>query len=175
MTSAAAGNKLRVRREMSRQFNLAVLRLADLNKLFRHRYGHGDLFELPDDDSGRHDLQLLLHHHACLHGNIVRMRSIIAARAPWMESDEAAEIINDTCRGPRRWTALELGQELALAEPDRRRLGIRTIASIDMSPEQRRLEKRLRDRRRQRKCRKAKGARMRTEYEAGASIEPSHG
>src|SRR5262245_7857959 len=81
-------------------FNLAVLRLAELNRLFRYRYGNGDLYELPDDDSGRHDLRHLLHHHGLLHGNPIRMRNIVAARAPWMDSVEATEIIQEACRSP---------------------------------------------------------------------------
>jgi hypothetical protein len=147
----------------TRSFNLAVLRLAEINKLCRHRYG--GFGELPDDDSGRHDLHVLMHHHALLHSNVVRMRNIIAAKAPWMDSVEAGEIIQDACRSPRKWTADQLGKEMGLTEVDREYLGIRTIGSIDMTCKERR---QLRDRRRQRKRRKAKGARMRTEYEAGS-------
>jgi hypothetical protein len=42
----------------ARVFNLAVLRLAEINRLCRDRYGGGDLYELPDDDGGRRDLNI---------------------------------------------------------------------------------------------------------------------
>jgi hypothetical protein len=147
----------------ARVFNLAILRLAEINRLCRDRYGGGDLYELPDDDSGRHDLNIMLHHHGMLHANPVRMRNVIAARAPWMESDEAAGIIQPAASSPRKWTAAALGEELGLTEADRHRLGIRTIGAIDITPEQRRQAKRLRDRQRQRRHRRAKGMKARTE------------
>jgi hypothetical protein len=89
------------------------------------------------------------------------MRNIIAVRAPWMESDEAAEVIQSAASSPRKWTSTALGEELGLTEADRRRLGIRTIAAADMTPEQRRQAKRLRDRQRQCRHRRTKGMKAR--------------
>jgi hypothetical protein len=155
-------------RRQKPQFNLAVQRLAELNKLFRYRYGGGDLYELPDDDSGRHDLLLLLHHHARLHGNSIRMRQLIKARAPWMRANEVDETLCDVAR-PISWRADPLAKQLGLTEAERRRLSIRTIGAIDMTKEERRQAAKLRNRQRMRVRRRAKGAKARADYVANST------
>jgi hypothetical protein len=50
------------RRSRRSPMQLVALRMHDLAKLFRSRYG----IELPDDDAGRDDMDVALNHLACL-------------------------------------------------------------------------------------------------------------
>ena len=61
-------------------------------------------------------------------------------------------------RFPRIWTAQALALKLNLTEVDRRGLGIRTIGAVDMTPAERKQQRKLRDRQRQRDKRRARGA-----------------
>jgi hypothetical protein len=56
------------------------------------------------------------------------------------------------------WKTQELGDHMNLTEADRQRIGIRTIGAIDMTPAERKQQRKLRDK--ERKCagRRAKGA-----------------
>jgi hypothetical protein len=157
MNTAAARRAISHRYKRKLPFNMAMLRVAELHRLFRDRYPGGDCYELPHDDSGRHDLHLLLHHLVNLHGDPQRMRKAIKARAPWLPADEADRKIRGVFAQPIKWRADTLGKELGLTESDRRRLKIKTIAPIDMTPQQRQEARRLRQRQRERQRRRARG------------------
>jgi len=139
-------------------FNMAMLRVAELHRLFRDRYDGGDCYELPPDDSGRHDLHLLLHHLVNLHGDPQRMHKAIKARAPWLQPDEADKKIRSVFAQPIKWRADTLAKELGLTESTRSRLQIRTIGSVDMTRAERKQARRLRQRQRDRARRRALGA-----------------
>jgi hypothetical protein len=143
----------RRRTEDQRRRTLQAIRIGDLHQVFGHRYGGGKLYQFPDDDAGRDDLQILLQHYA--HANPLAIHRVVKARAPWLTDVEQDSLFDQTNRFARRWTAQALATALNIVEADRRLLGIRTIGSVDMSKEQRR---KLRDRDRKRKARRAKGA-----------------
>jgi hypothetical protein len=95
------------------------LRLGDLQKLMRTRYGH----TLPDNDAGREYLhELLLPISLGLeHGR--RMMNAIETNAAWMGVDEARQLIDQINRTPiylRKPTARLLGEKLRVTNRERK-------------------------------------------------------
>ena len=141
--------------------SIAALRIAELHRLFRHRYGH----VLPDDDSGRDDVQIMAHHLAKLADNPrKRIKSFVELSAPWMTANETAALIDRITSQPIRWRADKLAHRLNLTEVDRRQLGIRTIGAVDMSKQEREQARKLRDRQRKRQKRRAAKKQLRADY-----------
>jgi hypothetical protein len=107
------------------------LRLGDLRRLLRARYGH----TLPDDDAGRDDLELLLmlsfeRHHS----------NVVSLWAPWMPTAEAERLIASVRSVPpsmRTPSTRVLGKRVRLINADRDRIGIRQIAACDVTEEER--------------------------------------
>src|SRR6476646_4476352 len=65
---------------------LRRLRLGEIKRLLRDRYGH----TLPEDDAGREDLfELLLPVSLGVKSPAKVMRNVIETWAPWMEAAEA--------------------------------------------------------------------------------------
>ena len=61
--------------------SLTALRIAELRRLFVHRYGR----VLPDDDAGRDDVLVMAHHIARRQGDAPKaIRSWAELQAPWM-------------------------------------------------------------------------------------------
>lgn len=108
---------------------IAALRLKDLARLFRARYG----LALPDDDAGRDDLQVALSHIAPLANSRTRMERYIEIWAPWLTVREARALINQSLTDPQVWRADQLAWRLRLTAADRATLGITTIGAIDMN------------------------------------------
>ena len=112
---------------------MAGLRCAELERLFAARYGH----ELPDDDAGRADVVIMLHHLARCAGD-PRQRSTAwcAAHAPWLAAAAELEaMLDDVIEKPRRWRADILAERLGLTAAERRRLASRASArSINPRP-----------------------------------------
>jgi len=152
-------------------FSIAALRCAELSRLFRHRHGE---FNLPDNNDGRHSVKIMLHHLAKRHADPTRIRTWIRAYAPWMPVDESNELIRYVLARPLRWRADRLARELNVTEAERRRLRIRSIGAVDMTKEQRKLQRQLEQRQRtrrnrQRKAReKGRQIKPRSEYEANS-------
>jgi hypothetical protein len=141
------------------------LRLSNLRKLFRNRYGP----TLPDDDAGREYLhELLLPISLGPHADI-KMPNAIEVWAPWMHEHEASQIIEQINRTPtrqRKPTARQLGKRLPLTNAERERLKLWTIAPHDMSPEQLVQQRKAKDRARMRMRRLLQGREPRAKYEA---------
>jgi hypothetical protein len=132
------------------------LRLGDLRKLFRDRYGP----ILPDDDAGREDLIELLLPISLGHEPDLRMRHAIEVWCPWMSQKETGEIIDRIKQMPlwqRKPKAELLGQRLGLIYPDRTRLRIKTIAPTDVSREGMLWLRKQRDKERKRRQRQLQG------------------
>src|SRR5215472_12033628 len=131
---------------------LRRLRLGNLRKLFRHRYGP----TLPDDDAGREDLcELLLPISVSANADI-KMPKAIEVWAPWMQQQEAIALIDDINRTPCRQrmpAAKLLGKRLCVTNAQRERLKLWTIAACDMSEEQAQEWRRAKNRERQRRLR----------------------
>ena len=123
-------------RRKRREPTMASLRLRDLGRVFRDRYGG----VLPDDDAGREDLVIALHHLALLPPGASRakaLHSYIELWAPWMPDEEAQRLVAEVLDKPRRWKADTLAALVGLTMADRDRLGITTIGAIDCDKEQR--------------------------------------
>ena len=91
-----------------REETIRRLRLGDLQKVLRWRYGP----TLPDDDAGRDDLRLLLQTISMGQGDWTKLKNAIEVWAPWMNAGEALQLIDEVtivhrtiCASPRhaRW------------------------------------------------------------------------
>jgi hypothetical protein len=110
------------------------LRICDLEVLFQDRYGA----RLSDDDAGRDDAILMLHHlahHA--YDPRSRMRQWLALRCPWMGEIEAQQMLERVITNPRKFKADRLAAKFNLTAADRTRLKITTIGAVDLLREQR--------------------------------------
>lgn len=156
----------RGKRRRASPMQLIGLRMNDLAKLFHARYGH----ILPDDDAGRDDLSVAVHHLACLarpHKPIDRWLEIWA---PWLTVAERKTIVADALVSPQRWKADQLAWRLRLTAEDRRMLGITTIGAIDENKSARTKRRKRLDRERKARLRRALGSKPRKVYE-GQSLE----
>lgn len=130
---------------------IATLRVHDLGKLFRARYGQ----TLPDDDAGRDDMMLALQHLAGLPQAAARCRAWVDTWAPWMTLGESNELMASAIMNARAWTADQLAWRLGLTMADRTALGITTIGAVDCSKAQRTKLRKAKDRERKRRRRAA--------------------
>jgi hypothetical protein len=126
-----AARYARPRRKRGRP-GIVSLILRDLSIYYRDKYG--DTF--PDDDAGRDDLVVLLHHMAQL-GDPFTMRACAAHRCPWLTEAEYTAMIAAIDLKPRRWRADSLAQEIGLNRATRTRLAITTIGATDFCKAQR--------------------------------------
>jgi hypothetical protein len=81
---------------MSKSEMLRRLRLGDLKRILRSRYGH----ILPDDDAGHADLELLLDVVSFVPNARYRMKNIIETWAPWMDAAASYELVEAVLRRP---------------------------------------------------------------------------
>src|SRR5215469_13613664 len=102
------------------------LRLGNLRRLFRHRYGP----VLPDDDAGRGDLHELLIAISLGPDADIKMPRAIEVWAPWIKQGEMDALVEHIHRTPlceRKPTAKQLGERLRLTVGERQRLKLWTI------------------------------------------------
>jgi hypothetical protein len=131
---------------------MTLIRLRELERLFKHRYGRF----LPDDDAGMDDLVIAAHHIAFLRGEVIA--HIVAwARAwvPWLPPHEAERLAKRVAEEPRKWKADALAWRLRLSMAERTALKITTIGAFDMNRAERE-EERKRKRREAERARRAK-------------------
>jgi hypothetical protein len=84
----------------SKYHAIGTQRVGALNAIFAKRYGgQRENYVFPDDDAGREDLTILLHHYAL--NNPLAMPRIIGWRAPWMSKEETGELIRNHPKGER--------------------------------------------------------------------------
>jgi hypothetical protein len=152
---------------MPKEEMLRRLRLGDMRRYYRHRYGH----TLPDDDAGREDLYELLLPISLGTEPQRKMQNAVQIWAPWMQSDEAGQLFDRINRMPchlRKRTARELGERLNLKNHERDALATRTIAAIDLTPEQLRERRKAKEPNRRRRRRRSAGSRPREIYLANS-------
>lgn len=138
------------------------LRLGDLRLVLRHRCGH----ELPNDDAGREYLTEMLHLTLDKH-----LANVIEVSAPWMDSIEAQELIDQIKRLPNtvRLSSPEaLGQRLRLTFGERERLGVRQIAPCDLTRGQLMEQRKAKHRVQELERRQRRGAVSRDQYRQNA-------
>jgi len=135
---------------------LRRLRLGNLRKLFRHRYGP----ILPDDDAGRAELRELLLPISVSANSATKMPKAIELWAPWMGQQEALALIDDINRTPiwqRKPDGKVLGDRLRATNAHRERLKLWTIAACDMSEEEAKEWRKAKHRERNRRLRQLRG------------------
>lgn len=141
---------------------LVALRLHDLARIFRHRYG----VTLPDDDAGRDDLTVAINHLASLARPRRHIANWIGLWAPWLPAGEMQEMVGAALANPQHWKADALAWRLRLTKEERRMLGVTTIGAIDENRAARIKRRRQVERERKARLRRAKGAKPRATYEA---------
>jgi hypothetical protein len=132
------------------------LRLGDLQKILRFRYGH----TLPDDDAGREDLFELLLPISLGQEERRKMMNAIEVNAPWMDADETMQLIDQINRMPsyeRKRTARRQGEIMRISKAEREVLKLKTIAPFDMTDEQLAEQRKEKDRDRKRRQSRAAG------------------
>jgi hypothetical protein len=126
-----------------RPVSMAALRIAELRRLFKARYGD----TLPDDDAGRDEVFVMANHLARRPGDQrQRIASWCEMQAPWMRGDELEDMITKVLANPLRWRADALAARLNLNLAERTRLRITTIGAVDRTAAQRREDRRERRR-----------------------------
>jgi hypothetical protein len=151
------------RRRRDRLVSMAALRIAELRRLFRSRYGE----TLPDDDAGRDEALVMAHHLARRAGDPHRrIASWLELHAPWMTPADLRGLITAVLAKPLRWRADKLAVRLNLTDAERRRLRITTIGAVDRTKAERLADRKERKRLAQRARRRARGVRLRSEYHA---------
>jgi hypothetical protein len=154
--------KLRYRRNARRTSkpSIAAVRIKDLRTIFADRYGD----TLPDDDAGREDARVMLHHMAFRPNAEKIMRAWLGQACAWMPPSETSETISEVFGRQVRWKADTLAEKLNLTDADRTRLRITTIGAIGVSAVERKARRRERQRLGDEARRRAKGAVSRAEY-----------
>ena len=135
---------------------LRRLRVGDLRRIYRHRYGA----VLPDDDAGRDDLTLILFSISLSpKAAAEKMRHEVEVNAPWMPATHAGQLIDLILKMPaceRELSGRQLGERLRLTNCEREWLKAWRIAPVDMTAaqlaEQRKGKKLARDRARRRQA-----------------------
>jgi hypothetical protein len=130
----------RRRRSRGSPCQIASLRLNDLARLFRARYG----VTLPDDDAGRDDLMVAVNHCASLAHPLGRIDKWLGLWCPWMTLAERTAIATKAIMDKQCWKADQLAWRLRLTDAERTALGITTIGAIDCSKAQRKKRRKAR-------------------------------
>lgn len=160
---AIPGSKRGGRGKRASPQQIVSLRLNDLAALLRSRYRRA---ELPDDDSGRDDIEPVIHHLAALAQPARRAAHWLEVWAPWLTLREQQQIIKDGIAGARAWSADQLAWRYRVTREERDMLGLTTIGAIDQGKAARTKRRRERDRKRKADKRRAQGVKPRAEYEA---------
>ena len=132
---------------MRKQEIIRRVRLGHLKRLLRQRYG----FELPDDDAGREDLELVL----CLTGD-KNLMNTVEVWAPWMQTIEADRLVARIKNMPphvRQLPPKTLGQCVRLTNVERERSSPWQIRPCDISDEEFVEQRKAKDRARKRRKR----------------------
>jgi hypothetical protein len=166
---SAAGRHAEIARRYTDQgerkpVSRAALRIAQLRRLFTARYGR----TLPDDDAGRDDAFIMACHLVMRPEADRRIPAWLSLWAPWMPQDEVRAFTTKIIAKPLRWRADTLGKRLSLIEAERSRLKITTIGAVDLTKEQRKARRRMRDRLIKEARRRSTGTKLRSAYEANS-------
>ena len=140
------------RRSRASPCQIAALRLNDLARLFRARYG----VTLPDDDAGREDAMIACQHLASLREPIKRIDQWLILWCPWITLKERDALASKVLLHRQKWTSDQLAWRLRLIDADRTVLGITTIGAIDCSLRERKKRRLAKQKERSASNRKAR-------------------
>ncbi len=131
--------------------------------MFADQYGRA----LPDDDAGRDDARIMVHHLALISGDQhARVKSWLTVWAPWMSAEQIIALTDAVIAKPLRYRADTLGKKIGLTAEVRTRLGIKTIGACDMTKAEREAARQARKVQAKRKRRRKQGVKPRAEYVA---------
>ena len=140
------------------------LRAGELQRLFRHRWG----YVLPDDQSGREDLWLLM-----LNASLAtaepdkKMNHVIDLWAPWMGDEERegyVRLLGGLDVYQRIQTGREIGNLLRLTNAERMKLKLWQFKPIDATDDELEAQRKARRSEDRRAKMRAKGVRSREAY-----------
>jgi hypothetical protein len=178
MASEGNARRIEVRAEARRRGRrrgrptLTTLRIAELSRIFCHRYApteatprERERWTLPDDDAGRDDAALVLFHLVRLAGDpAARATAWAETRAPWLQDGELVDAIETALRRRRGYKADVLAIKLGLTADEREKLQVRTIGAADLNKRQRETRRKALRRDRARQRRRDRGAVSRDTY-----------
>jgi hypothetical protein len=142
--------------------SMAAWRIAELNREFSDRWG-GTL--LPDDDAGRDDIELMLHHLARRAGDPARhIAGWLDLRAPWFAGIERATMVERVLANPLKFKADTVAKRIGLTAERRARLKIRTIGAIDQTATERKAARKAQKSKAMRAVRRKNGIKPRVDY-----------
>jgi hypothetical protein len=130
------------------------VRICELERVLADRYGP----VLPDDDAGRDDLIVLLHHLAHRDMPDRRMRVAVRRWVPWLNDHKTEKLIAKVMRKPLKWRADPLAKRIGLDDATRTRLDIHAIGATDFGKAKRIKRRKKRDAARHRALRAEAGA-----------------
>lgn len=148
-----------------RSRSLAAWRVAELTRLFDHRYGK---VLLPATEEGELCARVMVHHLGGLQDAASRIRSWFQTCTPWLGLASRERLIRDATERRIHWKADKLAWKLKVTAAEREALNLRTIGAIDQSREQRASIQAERKRQRERERRRSHGARAQAEYLANS-------
>lgn len=139
---------------------IVVLRAAHVRRALADI--HGPM--LPDSDEGRRHLFAALQCLAPRGDGELALRKFITTTAPWMDDTEASKLLDRVYARPLKFKAETLGRWIGLKDANRTRLGITTIAPVDVTKEQRAARKRIKKAAWRRAKRRSQGMKPRAQY-----------
>ncbi len=159
-------NRVKSGKRRSTPQQIVALRLGEFARMFRARWG----LTLPDDDSGRDDIEPVLHHILVLKQGPRKAGLWLELWAPWLTLAEQRAITSQALATMRSWTADQLAWRYRITREERTMLGLTTIGAIDHGKGARTKRRRDRDRQRKERKRRLAGALPRREWRS-ASLE----
>ena len=145
--------------------SICALRIPELSRLFRDRYG----LYLPLDDAGFEDARIMADHMVQMAGDPRRRISQwLKLVMPSLSLQRGQAIIETAIHQPRRWRADTLAKAMQLTDTDRTRLRITTIGAIDVTKAERAIRRKIRRRQLAAETRAAKRTQTRAEYLAAS-------
>lgn len=149
-----AAERARKRRRYFPGAAFVTLRMAEIYRVFVHRYGGAPL---PDDDAGRDDLKLAFQVLSTTQDAGRRMIEMSGTWAPWYPVDELEQLAAATAAKPRRFRADTVAARLGITDAVRAELKLRTIGATDKTAKQRAAERREQQRLAKQQKRRAAG------------------
>jgi hypothetical protein len=170
MTHTASTNGAQPPR--SKPWNRCATTARQIRRDLQDTYGT----ELPDDDAGRDNAELMLHYLAHLPHGALKMKNFLELWCPWMPPPERKFMLQDATLSPTpRYTADQLAARLGTTYARRQKLHHTVIGAVDADKAERTRRRKQRERERSRlrkeRERREAGRRTRQQYLAEAALK----